>query len=120
MLISVVDTRTGVGEARIDDDEDRDEDEGREAERAPRHPGAAAGHAGELIGDRPAGRGLAGAALHQPAGDHRGEKEKADGTVTFDVPADVSGQYIVVWFTELTEDDNGKRRARLDEVVVTG
>ncbi len=49
-----------------------------------------------------------------------GEKEKADGTVTFEVPADVSGQYIVVWFTELTEDDNGKRRARLDEVVVTG
>ena len=49
-----------------------------------------------------------------------GEKAKADGTVTFDVPADVSGQYIVVWFTELTEDDNGKRRARLDEVVVTG
>ena len=49
-----------------------------------------------------------------------GEKEKADGTETFQVPADVSGQYIVVWFTELTEDDDGKRRARLDEVVVTG
>ena len=40
--------------------------------------------------------------------------------MTFEVPADVSGQYIVVWFTELTEDDNGKRRAWLDEVVVTG
>ena len=40
--------------------------------------------------------------------------------MTFDVPADVSGQYIVVWFTKLTADDNGKRRAWLDEVVVTG
>ncbi len=49
-----------------------------------------------------------------------GEQDKAEGTVTFDVPADVSGQYIVVWFTELTTDDDGKRRARLDEVVVTG
>ena len=49
-----------------------------------------------------------------------GEKSDADGTVTFDVPADVSGQYIVVWFTKLNVDDNGKRRAWLDEVVVTG
>jgi hypothetical protein len=49
-----------------------------------------------------------------------GEKTDADGTVTFDVPADVSGQYIVVWFTKLNPDDNGKRRAWLDEVVVTG
>ena len=49
-----------------------------------------------------------------------GEKTEADGTVTFDVPADVSGQYIVVWFTQLYADDNGKRRAWLDEVVVTG
>jgi eukaryotic-like serine/threonine-protein kinase len=49
-----------------------------------------------------------------------GEKKDAEGTVKFDVPADVSGQYVVVWFTELTEDDNGKRRARLNEVVVTG
>ena len=49
-----------------------------------------------------------------------GEKKGAEGTVKFDVPADVSGQYVVVWFTELTEDDNGKRRARLNEVVVTG
>ena len=49
-----------------------------------------------------------------------GEKTDADGTVTFDVPADVSGQYIVVWFTKLNADDNGKRRAWLDEVVVTG
>jgi hypothetical protein len=49
-----------------------------------------------------------------------GEKADADGTVKFDVPADVSGQYIVVWFTKLNADDNGKRRAWLDEVVVTG
>ena len=49
-----------------------------------------------------------------------GEKTDADGTVTFDVPADVSGQYIVVWFTKLNADDNGKRRAWLDEVIVTG
>ncbi len=49
-----------------------------------------------------------------------GDKTDADGTVTFDVPADVSGQYIVVWFTKLNADDNGKRRAWLDEVVVTG
>ena len=49
-----------------------------------------------------------------------GEKADADGTVTFDVPADVSGQYIVVWFTKLNADDSGKRRAWLDEVVVTG
>ena len=49
-----------------------------------------------------------------------GEEKDAEGTVTFDVPDDVSGQYIVVWFTGLTPDDNGKRRARLDEVVVTG
>jgi eukaryotic-like serine/threonine-protein kinase len=49
-----------------------------------------------------------------------GEKTDADGTVTFDVPPDVSGQYIVVWFTKLNADDNGKRRAWLNEVVVTG
>jgi eukaryotic-like serine/threonine-protein kinase len=49
-----------------------------------------------------------------------GEKADADGTVTFDVPADVGGQYIVVWFTKLNADDNGKRRAWLNEVVVTG
>ena len=49
-----------------------------------------------------------------------GEEKGAEGTVTFDVPDDVSGQYIIVWFTGLTPDDNGKRRARLDEVVVTG
>ncbi|HYN68099.1 MAG TPA: protein kinase family protein [Ornithinibacter sp.] len=49
-----------------------------------------------------------------------GEKAEADGTVKFDVPADVSGQYIIVWFTKLYPDDNDKRRAWLDEVVVTG
>ncbi|WP_392543729.1 hypothetical protein [Oryzobacter telluris] len=49
-----------------------------------------------------------------------GEKADAKGTVTFQVPADVSGQYIVVWYTKLTADDRGKRRASLNEVVVTG
>ncbi len=49
-----------------------------------------------------------------------GEKADADGTVTFDVPPDVTGQYIIVWFTKLNVDDNGKRRAWLNEVVVTG
>jgi hypothetical protein len=49
-----------------------------------------------------------------------GEKADADGNVTFDVPADVSGQYIIVWFTKLSPDENDKRRAWLDEVVVTG
>ena len=49
-----------------------------------------------------------------------GEEKDAEGTVTFDVPDDVSGQYIIVWFTGLTPDDNGKRRAWLDEVVVAG
>ena len=49
-----------------------------------------------------------------------GEKTKASGTVTFEVPADVSGQYIIVWYTKLTADDRGKRRAWLNEVVVTG
>ena len=37
-----------------------------------------------------------------------------------DVPADVSGQYVVVWFTQLSTDGDGKRRAWLNEVIVTG
>jgi hypothetical protein len=49
-----------------------------------------------------------------------GEKAEAQDTVKFEVPADVSGQYIIVWFTGLTTDDEGKRRAWLNEVVVTG
>ena len=49
-----------------------------------------------------------------------GTKKDAEGTVTFQVPADVSGQYIVVWYTKISEDDKGKRRAWLGEVVVTG
>ncbi|WP_377639394.1 hypothetical protein [Oryzobacter terrae] len=49
-----------------------------------------------------------------------GEKKDAQGKVTFQVPADVSGQYIVVWYTKLTPDDREKRRAWLNEVVVTG
>lgn len=49
-----------------------------------------------------------------------GEKVGAEGKLAFPVPADVSGQYIVVWYTKLTADDRGKRRAWLNEVVVTG
>ena len=49
-----------------------------------------------------------------------GEKEMAQGRVKFDVPADVSGQYVVVWFTQLSTDGDGKRRAWLNEVIVTG
>jgi eukaryotic-like serine/threonine-protein kinase len=48
------------------------------------------------------------------------EEKDAKGTVKVDVPGDVGGQYIVVWYTKLTADDNGKRRAWLNEVVVTG
>ena len=40
-----------------------------------------------------------------------GEKEMAQGRVPFDVPADVSGQYVVVWFTPLSTDGDGERRA---------
>jgi len=49
-----------------------------------------------------------------------GEQAGAQGTVSFPVPADVSGQYVVVWYTKLNADGNGKRRAWLNEVVVTG
>ena len=49
-----------------------------------------------------------------------GTKKDAEGTVRFEVPADVSGQYIVVWYTKLNPDDRDKRRAWLNEVVVTG
>ena len=44
----------------------------------------------------------------------------AQGRVKFDVPADVSGQYVVVWFTRLSTAGDGKRRAWLNEVIVTG
>ncbi|MGG5259010.1 protein kinase family protein [Phycicoccus avicenniae] len=49
-----------------------------------------------------------------------GTKADAQGTVDLPVPADVTGQYIIIWYTGLHPDDQGKRRAWLDEVVVTG
>ncbi|QIM22403.1 hypothetical protein G7075_16780 [Phycicoccus sp. HDW14] len=49
-----------------------------------------------------------------------GAKSDAKGTLDFPVPADVTGQYIIIWYTGLHADDQGKRRAWLDEVVVTG
>ncbi|WP_157577381.1 protein kinase family protein [Phycicoccus jejuensis] len=49
-----------------------------------------------------------------------GEKTDAKGTLEFPVPEKVSGQYIIVWYTGLHADPDGKRRAWLDEVVVTG
>ncbi|MFW5470340.1 hypothetical protein ACOCJ4_09875 [Knoellia sp. CPCC 206435] len=47
-----------------------------------------------------------------------GEKAGADGTVTFPVAAGTTGQYVIVWFTSLTQDDNGRYRAILGEVEV--
>lgn len=47
-----------------------------------------------------------------------GEKAGADGTVTFPVKAGTAGQYVIVWFTKLTQDDNGRYRAILGEVQV--
>ncbi len=49
-----------------------------------------------------------------------GAKTDADGTLDFPVPADVAGQYIIVWYTGLHVDENGNRRAWLNEVVVSG
>ena len=47
-----------------------------------------------------------------------GEKAGADGTVSFPVAAGTTGQYVIVWFTSLTQDDNGRYRAILGEVEV--
>ncbi len=49
-----------------------------------------------------------------------GEKADAKGSLDFAVPDEVAGQYIIIWYTGLHADDQGKRRAWLDEVVVTG
>lgn len=49
-----------------------------------------------------------------------GAKTDAKGRLDFPVPADVSGQYIVLWYTSLHVDENRQRRAWLNEVVVTG
>lgn len=48
-----------------------------------------------------------------------GEKASASGKVTFPVKAGTAGQYVIVWFTRLTQDDNGRYRAVLGEVEVT-
>lgn len=49
-----------------------------------------------------------------------GAKAGALGTVTFPVPATAKGQYLIVWFTQLTQDGEGKYRAHLAEVQVFG
>ncbi|MGL4744775.1 MAG: hypothetical protein ACRCXL_10375 [Dermatophilaceae bacterium] len=49
-----------------------------------------------------------------------GERAGARGQISFDVPANLVGQYVIVWYTKMSVDDDGKRRAVLDEVVVTG
>ncbi|MGL5930886.1 MAG: hypothetical protein ACRCY8_18290 [Dermatophilaceae bacterium] len=49
-----------------------------------------------------------------------GERAAAQGQVSFDVPANLTGQYVIVWYTKVSVDDRGKRRAWLDEVVVAG
>ncbi|GGL39903.1 hypothetical protein H9L10_13570 [Phycicoccus endophyticus] len=49
-----------------------------------------------------------------------GSKKNVKGELDFPVPQKVSGQYIVVWYTGLHPDEDGKRRAWLNEVVVTG
>lgn len=47
-----------------------------------------------------------------------GQKADADGKVTFPVKAGTMGQYVIVWFTRLTTDNNGRYRAILGEVEV--
>ena len=49
-----------------------------------------------------------------------GEKADSKGGLDFAVPDDVTGQYIIIWYTGLHPDEDGKRRAWLNEVVVTG
>lgn len=49
-----------------------------------------------------------------------GAKTDASGQLDFPVPAEVSGQYIIIWYTSLHVDENRQRRAWLNEVVVTG
>jgi hypothetical protein len=49
-----------------------------------------------------------------------GAKQNASGTVVFPVPDTAKGQYIIVWFTKLTQDSEGKYRAHLAEITVLG
>jgi len=47
-----------------------------------------------------------------------GEKANADGNESFPVKAGTTGQYVIVWFTKLSQDGNGRYRAILGEVEV--
>lgn len=49
-----------------------------------------------------------------------GAESDKSGRLTFEVPQEVGGQYIVLWYTALHADQEGKRRAWLNEVVVNG
>ncbi len=49
-----------------------------------------------------------------------GSQSNARGKVVFPVKAGVTGQYIIVWFTRLTQDDKGEYRAHLAEVIPRG
>ena len=49
-----------------------------------------------------------------------GEKDPAEGNISFDVPEDVSGQYIILWYTKVYPDAKGDIRGWLNEVVVDG
>ncbi len=49
-----------------------------------------------------------------------GEDAKAKGEVTFDVPEDVTGQYIILWYTKVYPDSQGDIRSWLNEVTVLG
>ena len=49
-----------------------------------------------------------------------GEETEVEGQVDVAVPEDVTGQYVILWYTRLYPDSDGKRRAWLNEVVVTG
>jgi hypothetical protein len=49
-----------------------------------------------------------------------GEKPEAKGRVTVDVPEDVSGQYIILWYTKVYPDAKGDIRSWLNEVTVLG
>ncbi len=49
-----------------------------------------------------------------------GEQAGANGDVSFPVPEGTSGQYIIVWFTQLSRDSDGYYRGKLGEVTVYG
>jgi hypothetical protein len=49
-----------------------------------------------------------------------GEKDPAKGKVTFDVPEDVTGPYVIIWYTKAYPDGKGGIRGTLNEVVVYG